>query len=296
MNKELIGQEFRALQLFICNELERVDGTGKFSEDPWERAEGGGGKTRTIRNGSVIEKGGVAFSEVYGPVSEEMKTQLKLDGNHFYATGVSIVLHPNNPHVPIIHMNVRYFELDNGIHWFGGGIDLTPHYVIHEQAVSFHHKLRAVCNKYDELFYPKFKEWADEYFYLPHRSETRGIGGIFFDHLNNHFQLNKEQLFRFCVDLGESFPFLYEEQASLGKNKPFTASEKQWMNYRRGRYAEFNLAFDRGTKFGLYSGGRTESILMSMPPVAEWEYNYQPEADSPEGQTLSYLKEKHQYI
>ena len=128
MNKELIGQEFRALQLFICNELERVDGTATFSEDPWERAEGGGGKTRTIRNGSVIEKGGVAFSEVYGPVSEEMRTQLKLDGNHFYATGVSIVLHPNNPHVPIIHMNVRYFELDNGIHWFGGGIDLTPHY------------------------------------------------------------------------------------------------------------------------------------------------------------------------
>ncbi|WP_300662543.1 oxygen-dependent coproporphyrinogen oxidase [Fluviicola sp.] len=296
MNKETIGQEFRALQLFICNELERIDGKAKFSEDSWERAEGGGGKTRTIRHGALIEKGGVAFSEVHGPVSDEMKAQLKLDGNHFYATGVSIVLHPNNPHVPIIHMNVRYFELDNGIHWFGGGIDLTPHYVIHEHAILFHRKLKTVCNKYDESFYLKFKEWADEYFYLPHRKETRGIGGIFFDHLNNHFQLNKEQLFRFCLDLGESFPFLYEEQAAFGRNKPFTEAEKQWMHYRRGRYTEFNLAFDRGTKFGLYSGGRTESILMSLPPMAEWEYNYVPEEGSPEAETLNYLKQKHSYL
>ncbi|WP_343604039.1 oxygen-dependent coproporphyrinogen oxidase [Fluviicola sp.] len=296
MNKETIGQEFRALQLFICNELERVDGKATFSEDPWERAEGGGGKTRTIRHGALIEKGGVAFSEVYGPVSEEMKAQLKLDGHQFYATGVSIVLHPNNPYVPIIHMNVRYFELDNGIHWFGGGIDLTPHYVNHEHAVVFHQKLKGICNKYDESFYGKFKDWADEYFYLPHRKETRGIGGIFFDHLNNHFQLNKEQLFRFCLDLGESFPFLYEEQAAFGRDKTFTEAEKQWMHYRRGRYTEFNLAFDRGTKFGLYSGGRTESILMSLPPMAEWEYNYTPEAGTPERTTLDYLREKHSYI
>ncbi|MDR0802470.1 oxygen-dependent coproporphyrinogen oxidase [Fluviicola sp.] len=296
MNKEIIGQEFRALQLFICNELERVDGKAIFLEDLWERTEGGGGKTRTIRHGALIEKGGVAFSEVYGPVSEEMKVQLKLDGNQFYATGVSIVLHPNNPYVPIIHMNVRYFELDNGIYWFGGGIDLTPHYVVHDHAVIFHQKLKGICNKYDESFYLKFKDWADEYFYLPHRKETRGVGGIFFDHLNNHFQLNKKQLFRFCLDLGESFPFLYEEQAAFGRDKIVTEAEKQWMHYRRGRYAEFNLVFDRGTKFGLYSGGRTESILMSLPPMAEWEYNYTPEAGSPERQTLDYLREKHSYI
>lgn len=295
MNKELIGQEFRALQLYICNELERVDGFAKFAEDSWDRTDGGGGKTRTIRHGHLIEKGGVAFSEVFGPVTDEMKKQLKMEGNHFYATGVSIVLHPNNPHVPIIHMNVRYFELDNGIHWFGGGIDLTPHYVIHGQAVLFHQKLRQICNRYDESFYPKFKEWADSYFHIPHRGESRGVGGIFFDHLNNHFQLNKEQLFRFCLDLGEAFPHIYEEQAQFGRNLPFTEAEKQWMHYRRGRYVEFNLVHDRGTKFGLHSGGRTESILMSLPPMAEWEYNLIPAPNSTEEQTLNYLKQTHVY-
>lgn len=295
MNKELIGQEFRALQLYICNELERVDGKAKFAEDPWERADGGGGKTRTIRHGALIEKGGVAFSEVFGPVTDEMKKQLKMEGNHFYATGVSIVLHPNNPHVPIIHMNVRYFELDNGIHWFGGGIDLTPHYVNHEHAKLFHSKLRQICNRYDESFYPKFKDWADSYFHIPHRGESRGVGGIFFDHLNNHFQLNKEQLFRFCLDLGEAFPHIYEEQAQFGREKSVTEEEKLWMHYRRGRYVEFNLAHDRGTKFGLHSGGRTESILMSLPPMAEWEYNFVPAPNSREEETLQYLKKTHEY-
>lgn len=297
MNRTLIGQEMRALQLYICNELERIDGKASFNEDAWEREQGGGGKTRTIRFGNVIEKGGVAFSEVYGPVTPEMKSQMKMEGENFYATGVSIVLHPNNPHVPIIHMNVRYFELDNGAtYWFGGGIDLTPHYVIHEQASLFHSGLREFCNTYHVDFYAKFKDWADNYFYIPHRKETRGVGGIFFDHLNESIGLAKDKIAEFCIKLGELFPVLYEQQVVLGKDKPVSENDIKWMHYRRGRYVEFNLVHDRGTKFGLFSGGRTESILMSLPPMAEWEYNLQVEAGSAEAQTLDYLKSVHQYF
>jgi coproporphyrinogen III oxidase len=296
MNKEIIGQEMRALQLYICNELERIDGGATFQEDPWERETGGGGKTRTIRNGKVIEKGGVAFSEVFGEVTPEMKSQMKMEGETFYATGVSIVLHPNNPHVPIIHMNVRYFELDNGAnYWFGGGIDLTPHYVIHEQAQLFHNRLRSFCTAFHSDFYSKFKPWADTYFYIPHRKETRGVGGIFFDHLTEESGLKKEQLLQFCVQLGELFPVVYEEQVLLGKNKEYSESQKQWMHFRRGRYVEFNLVHDRGTKFGLFSNGRTESILMSLPPLAEWEYNLQVDPNSEEAATLSYLAQYHNY-
>lgn len=296
MNRELIGQEMRSLQLYICNELERVDGKAKFSEDAWTREQGGGGKTRTIRYGHVIEKGGVAFSEVYGPVTSEMKAQMKMEGENFYATGVSIVLHPNSPHVPIIHMNVRYFELDNGAkYWFGGGIDLTPHYVIHDQAELFHAGLRKLCNAYHADFYAKFKDWADHYFYIPHRKETRGVGGIFFDHLDEQAGLSKEKIAEFCIKLGELFPILYEQQVELGKDIPITEEEKKWMNYRRGRYVEFNLVHDRGTKFGLFSGGRTESILMSLPPLAEWEYNLQVNPGSREASTLAYLSSYHNY-
>lgn len=280
----------RSLQLFICNSLEKMDGGAVFSEDPWDRTEGGGGFTRTIKDGNVLEKGGVAFSAVHGPVSEVMKKQLQLDGNTFFATGVSIVLHPHNPHVPIIHMNVRYFEMDNGVYWFGGGIDLTPHYIIPEQAVLFHQRLKAICDRYDSGFYPRFKKWADEYFFLPHRGETRGVGGIFFDHIHNHPELSMEQLFQFCKDLGEQFPVIYAEQAEKGRHIEATASEISWRNLRRGRYVEFNLVHDRGTKFGLLSGGRTESILMSLPAVANWEYNYTPDAGSREAETLALLK------
>lgn len=287
----------RALQLYICKELERIDGKAVFQEDSWERAEGGGGMTRTIRHGAVIEKGGVAFSEVHGLVSEAMKNQLKMEGEQFYATGVSIVLHPKNPHVPIIHMNVRYFELDNGKkYWFGGGIDLTPHYVIHDQAILFHQGLRTLCTAFHPDFYGKFKPWADSYFFIPHRNETRGVGGIFFDHLDESCGLSKDRILEFCVALGELFPVVYEQQVVLGKDKPVSEEEKQWMHYRRGRYVEFNLVHDRGTKFGLFSGGRTESILMSLPPLAEWEYNLQVNPGSREWDTLEYLKGKHEYF
>lgn len=296
MNKEHIAAEMRALQSYICSQLEEMDGGAVFHEDAWNRTEGGGGFTRTIKNGSVLEKGGVAFSAVHGPVNDVMRNQLKLDGDSFFATGVSIVLHPHNPHVPIIHMNVRYFELNTGVYWFGGGIDLTPHYVIPEQAKLFHGKLKAICDAFDPEFYNRFKPWADDYFFIPHRGETRGVGGIFFDHLNNHDSLTKEELFRFCLELGRNFPQIYAEQVALGRNLPFTEQELQWRNLRRGRYVEFNLVHDRGTKFGLLSGGRTESILMSLPAVANWEYNFEPVQGSKEEETLFWLKQKPDWL
>jgi coproporphyrinogen III oxidase len=290
MNKVWIAEQFWLLQDHICNRLEQVDGKGKFIEDKWNREEGGGGRTRIIRNGGVVEKGGVAFSEVFGPVSDVMKKQLGLDGSDFFASGVSIVLHPENPHVPIIHMNVRYFEMDNGTYWFGGGIDLTPHYIVPEQARLFHQGLKEICDKYHSDFYSKFKEWADDYFFISHRNETRGIGGIFFDHQTATESISKEQLFQFCIDLGNAFPELYAQQVEFGRNRTFSDQEIHWRNLRRGRYVEFNLVHDRGTKFGLFSGGRTESILMSLPADASWEYNYEPLDDSPEKNTNLSLK------
>jgi len=295
MDKKFIASEFKELQSRICERLESIDGIAKFNTDNWIRPEGGGGRTRTIKNGHVIEKGGVAFSEVHGSVSEIMRKQLNLDGKEFFATGVSIVLHPNNPHVPIIHMNVRYFELDNGVYWFGGGIDLTPHYIIESQAKEFHFELKNSCDKYKSEFYPRFKIWADEYFYLPHRNESRGIGGIFYDHLDETSGISKEKLFEFALELGDSFVGLYSHQVALGKDKPFTEEQLRWRNLRRGRYVEFNLVHDRGTKFGLFSGGRTESILMSLPPDASWEYLDQP-IDNEELKTLNLLSKSQDWL
>ena len=290
MNKEQIAAQYKSLQEQICKGLEELDGKAVFRSDVWEREEGGGGRTNTIANGNLLEKGGVAFSAVHGPVSEAMKKQLGLEGNAFFATGVSIVLHPFSPHVPIIHMNVRYFELDNGTYWFGGGIDLTPHYVVPAQATLFHQRLKAICDKHDATFYAKHKPWADTYFHIPHRNESRGIGGIFFDHLSeNNTNLSKEQLFAYCSELASSFVSIYAEQANLGKELPVLEEHLAWRNLRRGRYVEFNLVHDRGTKFGLFSGGRTESILMSLPPLANWEYDYQAKEGSEEMKTLEYL-------
>jgi coproporphyrinogen III oxidase len=290
MNKDFISSEFQLLQDRICESLENIDGTGLFIEDKWTREEGGGGRTRIIQNGSIIEKGGVAFSKVNGPVTDLMKNQMGLDGNEFFATGVSIVLHPSNPNIPIIHMNVRYFEMNNGEYWFGGGIDLTPHYIVPEQAKEFHLGLKNICDKYNSAFYPKFKNWADDYFFIPHRNETRGIGGIFFDHLHANEIISKENIFNFCIELGDTFAKFYNYQVECGKDIPATDEQIKWRNLRRGRYVEFNLVNDRGTKFGLVSGGRTESILMSLPANASWEYNYLPINDSKEKQTLDLLK------
>jgi coproporphyrinogen III oxidase len=292
-----IEQAFREIQLHICQSLEEIDGHAKFLEDAWEREEGGGGFTRTIGDGRIFEKGGVAFSAVHGPVSEAMKKQLNLEGENFFATGVSIVLHPRHPRHPIIHMNVRYFELDNGAtYWFGGGIDLTPHYVDQQLATDFHQQLKEVSDQYSREFYPKFKEWADRYFHLPHREESRGIGGIFFDHLDEKCVLTKIELFNYCLDLGRLFPIAYKHQVDSIVLNEVTESELNWQAIRRGRYVEFNLLHDRGTKFGIYSGGRTESILMSMPPRANWEYNLELEEGSEEAKTLAFLRETHEFI
>lgn len=289
LNKENISDYFKKLQDSICSQLEKGDGQGAFQEDLWTREGGGGGRSRVI-NGQHIVKGGVNFSAVHGDMPEKISQALKIDSGSFFATGVSIVLHPANPWVPIIHMNVRYFEMNNGMWWFGGGIDLTPHYIIKEEARFFHQQLKAVCDRHHPDFYPRFKKWADDYFFLKHRDETRGIGGIFFDRLNEREGLSKEELFAFVKEVGEAFAPIYLALLEKNKDKSFSESEKKWQLLRRGRYVEFNLVWDKGTKFGLDTNGRTESILMSMPPHADWVYNYLPEPGSREEETLSLLR------
>lgn len=289
MTKEQIVQYFKVLQDNICASLERADGKGTFIEDQWERPGGGGGRARVI-HGQVLEKGGVNFSSVHGELPEKIIEKLGIESGNFFATGVSIVQHPVNPLMPIIHMNVRYFEMDNGTWWFGGGIDLTPHYVVEEDARFFHQHLKSVCDRHDTAYYPKFKQWADDYFYIKHRKETRGVGGIFFDRLSQQEGHTKESRFQFVKDVGEAFVPIYTHLIEKNKDLPYTEAEQKWQAMRRGRYVEFNLVWDKGTKFGLDTDGRTESILMSMPPLANWVYNHQPIEGSQEEKTLSLLK------
>lgn len=281
---------FKRLQDEICTDLEQLDGVGVFHEDKWEREEGGGGRTRIIQ-GQGIEKGGVNFSYVHGEVTPLMKKSMNMDGRKWLASGVSIVLHPISPMVPIIHMNVRYFELDGGDDWwFGGGIDLTPHYIDRDLAGMFHSRMKSVCDSFRPDAYKEYKKWADDYFYLPHRKETRGIGGIFFDHLNEKSGLDRESIFRFVQKVGESFVPAYEEQYKAALNRPYGSLQKEWQMIRRGRYVEFNLVWDRGTKFGLVSDGRTESILMSLPPQANWSYQHDTSHDVEAKETLELLR------
>jgi coproporphyrinogen III oxidase len=288
--KEEIAEIYRSMQDHICAGLEAGDGRGKFKEDAWERPGGGGGRTRIFENGSIIEKGGVAFSAVHGPTPEKILDKLGLEKADFFATGVSIVLHPFSPMVPIIHMNIRYFEMENGVNWFGGGIDLTPHYIIPEDARYFHQEVKKVCDQFDSEYYPKFKKWADDYFYLKHRNETRGVGGIFYDRLTAKSDEQFEQILNFSLGIGRLFPEVYSHFMKKNDSIPYGAEEKAWQNLRRGRYVEFNLVWDSGTKFGLDTNGRTESILMSMPPQAEWTYMHQPSPGSKEAFTLDHLK------
>ena len=284
-----IAQEFQALQDRICEGLEQADGLASFQEDTWNRPGGGGGRSRVIRDGKVFEKGGVNFSHVFGELPEVIAKKLNLPtGIHFDATGVSIVMHPASPKVPIIHMNVRYFQMDNGVWWFGGGIDLTPIYIVDEDASFFHLKLKDTCDRFDKAYYPSFKKWCDEYFFIKHRNESRGIGGIFYDHLKQ--QKSREAYFDFSIAVGNTFLEAYIPIVEKYKNEDYTEAEKAFQLLRRSRYVEFNLVYDKGTKFGLDTDGRTESILMSMPPMASWEYMYQASPGSPEALTLSKLK------
>ena len=259
-------------------------------EDDWERPGGGGGRTRVLTAGKVWERGGVNFSQVEGEASPALKAQMNTDADRFWAAGVSLVLHPNNPHVPIVHMNVRHFALSDGTSWFGGGIDMTPHYVNPEEATQFHHVLKAACNAHACADYARFKDWADDYFFVPHRGETRGVGGIFFDHLGregateSQWQAHKD----FVFEVGNAFLPAYLPLVHENVAKTFTPQEREWQLHRRGRYVEFNLVWDRGTRFGLVSNGRTESILMSLPPEVKWTYDY--DAGPKERETLGWLK------
>ena len=297
INKEQISADYQIIQDEICAALEIADGKAVFEEEIWERDGGGGGRTRVIQNGNVFEKGGVNFSAVHGILPPAVKKMLKVEEDDFFATGVSIVIHPNHPMVPIIHMNIRYFEMPSSfgpgnepVRWFGGGIDLTPHYIFDQDAKFFHTYLKTVCDKYNADFYARFKRWADDYFFIKHRDETRGIGGIFYDRLKANDELSWNDVFEFSKDVGRSFAPIYTEIVSRNKDKVYSEYEKEWQYLRRSRYAEFNLVYDAGTKFGLETNGRIESILMSLPPTAKWLYNFTPILGSKEENTLSLLK------
>ncbi len=292
LDKEKIASEFMLLQDRICHSLAEFDTKSGFIEDVWKRNEGGGGRSRILEGGRLFEKAGVNFSKVFGTVPDFLiEDKLKGDrASQFFATGVSIVIHPKNPWVPIIHMNIRYFETDQGKCWFGGGIDLTPHYVVASDAKYFHTELKRICDSHPVADYVKYKVEADNYFFIPHRNETRGIGGIFFDHLIPEDEIKKNDLFNFVKDIGNLFAPMYKEIVRRNMDKSFNDRDLKWQRIRRGRYVEFNLVYDRGTRFGLETNGRTESILMSLPPQAEWNYNYIAEPGTKESETLAFLK------
>lgn len=283
-----------ALQDQICQQLQQADGGAEFIEDAWQRAEGGGGRSRVLTGGAVFEQAGVNYSHVYGAQMPASATahRPELAGRSFHACGVSLVIHPHNPFLPTTHANVRFFIAEKDgeapVWWFGGGFDLTPFYPFEEDVVHWHQVARAAVEPFGADYYPRYKKWCDDYFYLKHRGETRGVGGLFFDDLN---EPGFEQSFALMRTVGEAFLPAYLPLVARRKETPYGERERQFQLYRRGRYVEFNLVFDRGTLFGLQSGGRTESILMSIPPLVRWQYGYQPEPGSPEAALYErYLK------
>ncbi|HEU5377656.1 MAG TPA: oxygen-dependent coproporphyrinogen oxidase [Ktedonobacteraceae bacterium] len=293
----------REIQDVISEAVERMDGC-RLRQDTWTRPEGGGGISRILQDGNVFEKAGVNISTVMGTLASEAARALKLGGQEtretpltFYATGVSVVIHPHNPMAPTVHANYRYFEIDDGraqgSWWFGGGSDLTPAYLIESDAVHFHRMLKTACDQHDPTFYPRFKQTCDDYFYLPHRGERRGVGGIFFDHLNER---NPEFYLAFVTDCARAFVPSYFPLIEKRKDMSFTAEQKAWQQLRRGRYVEFNLIHDRGTTFGIRTGGRIESILMSLPRTAAWAYDHQPVVGSPEAMTIEVLKNPRTWV
>ncbi|AYU76165.1 coproporphyrinogen III oxidase [Leishmania donovani] len=287
------------LQDDICEALEAEDGQATFMEDKWTREGGGGGRTRVMVNGAVIEKGGVNFSHVYGKGLPGSSTERHPDmtGCNFQAMGVSLVIHPKNPHVPTSHANVRLFvaerEGKEPVWWFGGGFDLTPYYAVEEDCRYFHQVAQDLCKPFGADVYTRFKVWCDEYFFIPYRNEARGIGGLFFDDLN---EWPFEKCFEFVQAVGKGYIDAYIPIVNRRKNTPYTEQQVEFQEFRRGRYAEFNLVIDRGTKFGLQSGGRTESILISLPPRARWGYDWQPEPGTPEARLTEYFLTKRQWV
>ncbi|OAB62541.1 coproporphyrinogen III oxidase [Leptolyngbya valderiana BDU 20041] len=281
------------LQDRLCAAFEACDGQARFHEDAWQRPEGGGGRTRVLENGAVFEKGGVNFSHVHGtslpPAASARRPELA--GRSFQALGVSVVMHPNNPYCPTSHANVRYFVAqkpgEEDVWWFGGGFDLTPVYPFEEDCREWHQRAAELCAPFGESVYDEHKRWCDEYFYLKHRGETRGVGGLFFDDLNDG---GFDRCFDYLQAVGNGYLAAYPPIVDRRKDTPFGDRELDFQRYRRGRYVEFNLVYDRGTLFGLQSGGRTESILMSLPAVAHWRYDWSPEPGSPEAELSDYLK------
>jgi len=281
------------LQDRLCSAFEGSDGQARFHEDAWDRPEGGGGRTRVIQDGAVFEKGGVNFSHVHGdelPAAASARRP-ELAGRSFQALGVSIVMHPVNPYVPTSHANIRFFiaekEDEPPVWWFGGGFDLTPYYPFDEDCRFWHETARDLCAPFGDDVYPEHKRWCDEYFHLKHRNETRGIGGLFFDDLN---AWDFDTCFAYMRAVGEGYLAAYQPIVDKRKHHAYGEREVDFQRYRRGRYVEFNLVYDRGTLFGLQSGGRTESILMSLPAVAHWRYDWQPEPGSPEAALSDYLQ------
>ncbi|MBD2414328.1 coproporphyrinogen III oxidase [Nostoc calcicola FACHB-389] len=318
-SRQRVKQFMQSLQDQICTVLEQLDGQARFREDRWERAEGGEGRTRVIREGRVFEQGGVNFSEVWGDsLPPSILSQRKEAAGHdFFATGTSLVLHPRNPYVPTVHLNYRYFEAGS-IWWFGGGADLTPYYPFVEDAIHFHSSLKRACDDYHPEYYPVFKHWCDEYFYLGHRQEQRGIGGIFFDYQDASGKLyvgsqtdspaalysqqvgevsrSWEDIFSFVHQCGLAFLPAYVPIVERRQQMEYGDRQRQFQLYRRGRYAEFNLVYDRGTVFGLQTQGRAESILMSLPPLARWEYCYEPEPGTPESRLSEIFLQPHDWL
>jgi coproporphyrinogen III oxidase len=284
---------FRGLQDTICKALEQVEQNGaaggRFREDLWQHPDGGGGITRVLLGGCVFEKAGVNFSEVHGTLPAELAEATPGKSANFSATGVSLVLHPRNPHVPTVHANFRHIRKGfppEQTSWFGGGSDLTPFYPRREDVIHFHRSWKQVCERHAVADYARFKNSCDEYFYLPHRGEARGVGGIFFDYLHDRL----DEVFAFVREAGDNFLLAYCPILERRRNDPFTEEQRQWQLLRRGRYVEFNLLHDRGTAFGLRTGGRVESILMSLPPEARWGYNERPAPGTPEADLIDCLK------
>lgn len=283
---DAIKQYLLNLQNDICAQLEAVDG-GRFIEDSWQREEGGGGRSRVLENGAVIEKGGVNFSHVFGTRLPPSATahRPELAGRHWQAMGVSLVIHPRNPYAPTSHANVRFFiaekEGEEPVWWFGGGFDLTPFYGDEGDVREWHRTARDACQPFGDDIYPRFKSWCDEYFFLKHRGEARGVGGLFFDDYN---AAGFDASFALMRSVGDAYIKAYKPILQRRKDTPYGEHQRQFQLYRRGRYVEFNLVFDRGTLFGLQSGGRTESILMSLPPLVSWRYDWQPEPGSAEAE------------
>lgn len=293
--KERFYKYIQNLQDSITAKLEEVDGLATFKEDLWERAEGGGGRTRVIENGAVFEKGGVNISAVHGALPEAMQKAFNVGDVDFFACGLSLVIHPKNPMVPTVHANWRYFEMYDKQgkkvgSWFGGGQDLTPYYLFEEDAIHFHTVCKTACDKHDATFYSKYKKVCDEYFWNTHREEARGVGGLFFDHLQETPEMSMDNWCDFVTEVGNSFLESYVPIVNRRKGLSYTEANRAWQEIRRGRYVEFNLVHDRGTLFGLKTNGRIESILMSLPPHVQWVYDHHPEAGSEEEKLIKVLK------